>query len=628
MSYLNFQLLRGHHYLYGGLSVRKPAEILGGNAGPPRRIATCIGRIEPISRHLLFNNNTDPWLDTHGDELNSSVYDLSIKNKIDIKFDNITTEMVISNEGAKRYQLVFGKSALLKAIDDVCGKNNNHSVISTQIQTQSQDIGIQTNLLPEISTNSNVKILEINQAEDPNNPEFQIYGSTYLLNHIIKTCGLLNVIQSIFPLCVEKILTLIHYFILEKRRIMYCEYFAHLHNTFSTPKEVASQRLSELFQNITEFQINQFYKSWASLFDDIEDFLCFDLSNVTTFSNKNILAEYGKPKNNNSSKHLKQINFSLLYAQNLGIPIQSLFFPGSLNDVSLLIESIEKLEIIVNKIYTLILDRGLFSKKNLMYMITRKPKIPFLVGLPSTTSLKQELINENKHIFLNPNYYLNSDTGRIYGISKQIIWNHRRLYAHVYKDHDKNKDFHDQLLDDFINIRNQVNIDPADYLNDIDIKEYLKIRKSAKSETGYNITINQNAFQNEILNNGWFVFLSNDIKDPETALFSYRRKDLIEKAFRDYKTRFDLDRPRTCNDRVYQSKSFIGFLCLIVVSKMYEVMHEHQLFKLFTLDELLLKLSTIKVQKRPDRHIISTLTATQKKIYDCFDCPHPVSYLL
>ncbi|MDR1166094.1 MAG: transposase [Deltaproteobacteria bacterium] len=454
-----------------------------------------------------------------------------------------------------------------------------------------------------------------------------LYGPTYLLTYIIKEIGLLDILTSLFPIEYPELITLIHFLIIENRSLMYCPFFSQLYDTYSDPLLVSSQRTSEMLAKISIDKINCFFKHWSTHVEE-NDYLDIDTSQISTYSRKIEYADYGRPKNSHTKKRLKQICLCLLYGQQSGLPVNSSIYNGSLNDVSLLINAVHNLDFLHTKKYRLVLDRGFLSKKNINFMQNHDPQIPFIIELPATTSLKRFLIENNKHIFMNPVYGVKTPSGHIYGTTQKVQFDQGiKLTAHVFIDQHKLSECHDEILDEFSTIYKDAQNNPHDYIEDEEFTKFLKFKKSKYSKTGYNIDTNLESFNHEVYKNCWFVFLSNEIQDPEVAITTYRMRDVVEKAYFNIKHRLGQNRPRTRQSTVYQSKNFVGFLALIVLSRIYKVMSEKQLFKKYTLDELILTLNTIKITKYSDKQIITPLTAEQKKIFDHFKCPVPLSNL-
>ena len=65
---------------------------------------------------------------------------------------------------------------------------------------------------------------------------------------------------------------------------------------------------------------------------------------------------------------------------------------------------------------------------------------------------------------------------------------------------------------------------------------------------------------------GFFVLISNEVKDPVTALRLYRMRDVIEKAFRNIKERLNLRRTLTSSESSLEGKFFVEFVALIYLS--------------------------------------------------------------
>jgi transposase len=65
---------------------------------------------------------------------------------------------------------------------------------------------------------------------------------------------------------------------------------------------------------------------------------------------------------------------------------------------------------------------------------------------------------------------------------------------------------------------------------------------------------------------GFFVLLSNSVKDPVEALRIYRAKGMIEKAFNDLKDRLNMRGASVGSEENLEGKLFIQFIALIYVA--------------------------------------------------------------
>ena len=65
---------------------------------------------------------------------------------------------------------------------------------------------------------------------------------------------------------------------------------------------------------------------------------------------------------------------------------------------------------------------------------------------------------------------------------------------------------------------------------------------------------------------GYFVLISNEVKDPVEALQLYRTRDVVEKAFGNLKERLNCRRTLISSDANLEGKLFVTFISLIYLS--------------------------------------------------------------
>lgn len=133
---------------------------------------------------------------------------------------------------------------------------------------------------------------------------------------------------------------------------------------------------------------------------------------------------------------------------------------------------------------------------------------------------------------------------------------------------------------------------------------------------GVSLTPRQEAITNAKRNYGYFSLLSNSIKDPLEALEIYRSKDLIEKAFGNLKERLNMRRTSVSSDESLDGKLFVQFIALIYLSYVKKAMSENNLFKAYTIQELLDEFDIIERFEQPGRkHHIGEMTKKQKELF-------------
>jgi hypothetical protein len=71
-------------------------------------------------------------------------------------------------------------------------------------------------------------------------------------------------------------------------------------------------------------------------------------------------------------------------------------------------------------------------------MLSSACNIDFIIGVPGTTLLNKNLIEEHKHIIDNIEYAFQQNGNTLFGTCKVIHWEEHRLYAYIYVDPQKN----------------------------------------------------------------------------------------------------------------------------------------------------------------------------------------------
>ena len=153
------------------------------------------------------------------------------------------------------------------------------------------------------------------------------------------------------------------------------------------------------------------------------------------------------------------------------------------------------------------------------------------------------------------------------------------------------------------------------------IKEYEKQYEQYFIVTGnvpgkIKVTIREEAVKQSKRYFGFFTLLSYENMDSIAALERYRNKDLIEKAFCNLKDRLNLRRTSVSSESSLEGKLFVEFAALIYLSYIKKKMQEKQLFKNYTIIQLLDKLDLIECFEHPGRKLrISEVLDKQKQLY-------------
>jgi len=140
------------------------------------------------------------------------------------------------------------------------------------------------------------------------------------------------------------------------------------------------------------------------------------------------------------------------------------------------------------------------------------------------------------------------------------------------------------------------------------------------------VTAREDAIAEARENYGFFVLLSNEVREPIAALEIYRNKDLVEKAFGNLKERLNFNRTAVSSDQSLDGKLFVEFIALIYLSCLKKKMQDANLFKKYTMHELLDELDIIECFEYPGYELrVGEATKKQTEIYGLLGITAPTS---
>lgn len=127
-------------------------------------------------------------------------------------------------------------------------------------------------------------------------------------------------------------------------------------------------------------------------------------------------------------------------------------------------------------------------------------------------------------------------------------------------------------------------------------------------------------------NYGYFTLLSNELKEAWKALEIYRNKDLVEKAFENLKDRLNLRRMAVSSEQSLDGKLFVQFVALIFLSYITKKMQENNLFKDYTMQEVLDEFDIIECFELPGKQLqVGETTKRQINLYAKLGVTPPTS---
>lgn len=143
---------------------------------------------------------------------------------------------------------------------------------------------------------------------------------------------------------------------------------------------------------------------------------------------------------------------------------------------------------------------------------------------------------------------------------------------------------------------------------------------------GTKVTAREEALAEAKRNYGYFALFSNETKEPLDALTIFRNMDLVEKAFENLKERLNLRRAAVSSEQSLDGKLLVQFIALIFLSHITRKMQEGNLFKDFTLQEILDELDVIECFEVPGQRLMAgEMTQRQMELHTKLGVTPPAS---
>jgi len=446
------------------------------------------------------------------------------------------------------------------------------------------------------------------------------YGATYLFDRIAEETGVTKDLKTCFPDSYLQILSIVYYLILEDRNPLsrfprWAVIHRHPHG-----EVISSQRSSDLFASITEEARQRFFRLQGRRRVERE-YLAYDSTSISSYSQCLRQVRYGKNKDH---EHLAQINLTLLFGQQSRLPFYYRKLPGNIPDVKTLRKLLSDMNALGYEKIKVVLDRGFYSAANINDMYRHHMK--FLIAAKLPLKFVEAHLDPIREKMRSWTHY--SQTCQLYAYALPITWNYvqdrpykgdamtadRRMYLHLYYSPERaledEKAFNSRLSDW------QEELESGNRHPDHE-KQYARYFEVRSTPVwGTKVTAREEALAEAKRNYGYFALLSNEIKDPLEALTIYRNKDLVEKAFENLKERLNLRRLAVSSEQSLDGKLFVQFVALIFLSHITRKMQESNLFKDFTLQEVLDELDVIESFEVPGQRIMmGEMTKRQTDLY-------------
>lgn len=467
------------------------------------------------------------------------------------------------------------------------------------------------------------------QAADPpakqgpvpvSTPDRLFFGATYLFDQIGEVTGVTEDLKACFPGQYKQLLSIAYYLILEDQNPLFrFKKWGKLHR-HPYGKDIPSQRSSELFQSITEEGTMKFFRLQGKRRVE-KEYWAYDSTSISSYSEALREVRYG---NNKDGEKLPQVNLALLFGEKSGLPFYYRKLAGNIPDVKTIRELLRELDILGYSKVKLVMDRGYYSADNINALY--KAHVKFLCGTSTALSFAKDFIRELGS--QKDRYAAYNSRLELYVFSKTIAWDYeqerpykgdvlsgkRRMYLHLYFNPDKLADDGKTLNRRLDSLKEELLSGHRKPEHEKDYRKYFKVKETPKR--GIALDYKQEAMDAACERYGFFALISNEVKDPVTAIQLYRMRDVVKKAFWNVKERLNLRRTLVSSERALEGKFFVEFLSLIYLSYLKKKMEENGLYADYTMHELLDELDVIECFTEPGKAPIpGEVLMKQEEIY-------------
>ena len=453
-------------------------------------------------------------------------------------------------------------------------------------------------------------------------------GNIKLLQSVAKETGLKKILTDIFPDCCEEILALCYYDIMEGTASYK---FPYWHNEQNLPgvKKMHSANISKLYDCIGGRQKERmdFIKKWTLQINPQEG-IYYDITSLSSYSTNIDFIEWGY---NRDGENLPQINMGLVCCQKQSLPFFYTVFPGSIADVSTIKNHLKYLKILKLKDVLHIQDKGFCSVANILEM--HKNNMKFIQPLSFSWKKVKELVRNNKEVLHRSDNAFQYNEEIISHTLSSIELEGVKFDAHLYLNEKAEIDQKHLFLSKLLEI--ETKFKQSTFASKTEFDKYNNDHISDKFRQFFSwnkktkkVQRNHNEIDNYLAYLGYFVFASNCKHFNKTMVLNqYRNKDVIEKMFDVVKNEMDGNRLRVHSTVNMDGKLFIKFITLIIYLKLSRMMKDHDLFKKWSLREVLLELRKIKITYI-DNHepIISEISKKQRELLQKFNVDVNHSY--
>ena len=447
----------------------------------------------------------------------------------------------------------------------------------------------------------------------------KVAGPALVLDMVVAELRLDRTLRKAFPDTWKEILAMAYFLAVRGGPLSHCEGWCRSHLQPSERK-LESQRVSEILSRLDLESQKTFLREWGKKITE-RDYLYYDITSVSSYGQLNEYLKYGY---NRDGESLKQINLALLFGQESELPLYFNRLPGNVSDVATLRYFLEVFGYLELPRLHLVLDKGFYSEKNVNELLAGNSK--FIMAVPGRRTWIRAIIDEVRDSIQDPEGYRKLEGEVLYVHTRRHAWgeNRKRCYVHVYYNAHIAAAAADEFTEELLGYK-------AELEQGLSISGHEEAYKTFFTVKDTPVRGRRVIFNNEAIRRhrnryaGFYILLTNDIKDPVEALRVYRTKDAVEKCFDDLKNHLDMKRLRIHSSPAMDGRLFVQFVALILISALRKKMRETKLAEKHTVRELLLEMETLSRIRFSGKygHMLTEITKPQRLIMDALGIAPP-----
>ena len=441
----------------------------------------------------------------------------------------------------------------------------------------------------------------------------KVYGPYLLLMKLANETGIAKMLRKCSPDIHNEILSLVFFIVQKGLALSRCEMWSENHHHPSN-HSISNQRISELLKQVTEDSRQHFLSFWLKQLLE-NDLLCYDLTSISSYAAAN---EYVRWGHNRDKERLPQVNLAMLFGQKSGMPAYYRRIPGNISDVVTLETTMASLSFLGKTKLHFVLDRGFYSETNVDVLLDKR--YHFVLMVPTGRVWVRDIIDQYYDQVASPELYREASDGEVlYMVSHLYKWNGRRCYAHLYYNAASAAENFDKLTKRLIICKDELERGDLQEANKEFYDRFFIIKRTPKR--GLSVVYNEKEIQKHRKRYaGFFCILTNMKTVSSELLESYRKKDIVENCFDDLKNGLDMKRLRIHSSEAMDTRLFIQFLALILLSRMRVVLKENKELRYKSPREIMEAMESIVRITYSGRYgsIISETGPLQQKIIEVF----------